>query len=79
MTHWIERDAAVDRWGTGAGASRLVTGTRPIHRELEEKLASVHNAERALVFPTGYAANLSVLTARGDDSVTIFPHSIARC
>lgn len=64
--------AAIDRWGTGAGASRLVTGSRPIHHELEETLALVHDTESAVVFPTGYAANLGVLTTFGTDDVTIF-------
>lgn len=56
---------AIDRWGTGATASRLVVGTRPIHTELEQALAEWKHTERALVFPTGYAANLGVLTTLG--------------
>jgi 8-amino-7-oxononanoate synthase len=68
--------AAIDRWGTGAGASRLVTGTRPVHCELEQTLADAHEVERALLFPTGYAANLGVLTALGTDNVTIFSDAL---
>jgi len=64
--------AAIDRWGTGASASRLVTGTRPVHLELEAALAATHKVDRALLFPTGYAANLGALTAFGTDDVTIF-------
>lgn len=60
---------AVDRWGTGAGAARLVTGSRPVHDELEDELAgwkAVHGGDqRAVLFPTGYQANLGVLTALG--------------
>ena len=60
--------AALDRWGAGSGASRLVTGSRPVHHELESALADWKSAEAAVVFPTGFAANLSVLSvfAQGD-------------
>lgn len=54
---------ATDRFGTGAGASRLVVGSRPVHGLLETRLASFRNTEAALVFPTGYAANLGVLSS----------------
>ena len=57
--------AAIDRWGTGAGAARLVTGSRPVHSQLEAELAGWKRAERALLFPTGYMANLGVLTTVG--------------
>ena len=56
---------ALDRWGTGAGGSRLVTGTRPVHAELEAALADWKGTEAAVVFPTGFAANLGVLSALG--------------
>jgi 8-amino-7-oxononanoate synthase len=55
------RDAAM-QWGTGAGASRLVVGSRPVHDELEVALAAWKRAEAALLFPTGYAANVGMLT-----------------
>ncbi len=57
--------AAIDRWGTGAGAARLIVGSRPIHSELEHELAAWKHAERAVLFPTGFAANLGVLTTFG--------------
>jgi 8-amino-7-oxononanoate synthase len=57
--------AAIDRWGTGAGAARLIVGSRPIHSELEHELAVWKRAERAVLFPTGFAANLGVLTTFG--------------
>jgi 8-amino-7-oxononanoate synthase len=63
---------AVDRWGTGSGASRLVTGSRPVHAELEEALATWKGCDRAVVFPTGFAANLSVLTVFGTEGAHIF-------
>ena len=56
---------ALDRWGTGATASRLVVGSRPVHHDLEHALAEWKGTEAALVFPTGYAANLGVLTTLG--------------
>ena len=48
--------AAIDQYGVGAGASRLVSGTRPAHTELEEKLARFKGSEAALSFTSGYAA-----------------------
>ncbi|HXQ58741.1 MAG TPA: 8-amino-7-oxononanoate synthase [Acidimicrobiales bacterium] len=62
---------ALDLWGTGAGASRLVTGSRPCHDDLERALAQWKGTERAAVFPTGFAANLGVLGAFGDSAVRI--------
>lgn len=63
--------AALDRWGTGSGASRLVTGSRPIHDELEAELAAWKGCQRALLFPTGFAANLGVLYAVGTQGTTL--------
>jgi 8-amino-7-oxononanoate synthase len=57
--------AAVERWGAGSGAARLVVGSRPIHHDLEDALAEWRQTESALLFPTGFAANLSVLTTFG--------------
>ncbi|MFN8019649.1 MAG: 8-amino-7-oxononanoate synthase [Acidimicrobiales bacterium] len=62
---------ALDRWGTGAGASRLVTGDRPVHHDLEREIAAWKGTERAVLFPTGYAANLGVLTTLGGPDVRI--------
>ena len=53
---------AIDRWGTGAGAARLIVGSRPVHAELEAELADWKGTEAAVLFPTGFAANLGVLT-----------------
>ncbi|MCU1352756.1 MAG: 7-keto-8-aminopelargonate synthetase-like enzyme, partial [Acidimicrobiales bacterium] len=63
--------AALDRWGAGSGASRIVTGARPVHAELEAELADWKHSERAVLFPTGYAANLGVLTTFGAAGVRI--------
>jgi 8-amino-7-oxononanoate synthase len=50
-------------WGAGSTGSRLVTGTTELHAELERELAAFCGAQSALVFSSGYAANLGVLTA----------------
>ena len=62
---------ALDRWGAGAGASRLVTGSRPIHTELELELAAWKGTEAAVCFPTGFAANLGTLCALGGRDVRV--------
>jgi 8-amino-7-oxononanoate synthase len=54
--------AALERWGAGAGAARLVAGALPVHAELEAALAEWKGEPAALLFPTGYAANLGVLS-----------------
>jgi 8-amino-7-oxononanoate synthase len=58
--------AALDEWGLGAGASRLVVGHRGYHEQLEAELASWKRTEAALTLPTGFAANVGVLTAMAD-------------
>lgn len=64
--------AAARTWGAGAGASRLVTGSLGIHRELESELAAYAGQPAALVFSTGYHANLSVVSALADrDSLVV--------
>ncbi len=62
---------ALSRWGAGSGASRLVTGSRPIHSELERALAEWKGTEAAVCFPTGFAANLGVLSTLGGPGVRI--------
>jgi len=58
---------AIDRWGTGAGASRLVGGNHPLYRELEEELARFKEAPAACVFATGYMANIALIQALAGD------------
>jgi len=53
--------AATERWGVGAGAVRTIAGTMAIHEELEAKLAEFKHTEAALVFQSGFTANLGVL------------------
>lgn len=60
---------ALERYGAGAGASRLVTGSHPLYAELEYLLAELKGTERALVFSSGYMANVGTIPAlvgRGD-------------
>jgi 8-amino-7-oxononanoate synthase len=63
--------AALERWGAGSGAARLIVGSRPVHSELEHELASWKSQEAAVLFPTGFAANLGVLSALGAPGVRI--------
>ena len=53
---------ALDRWGAGSGAARLIVGSRPPHDALEADLARWKRTDAAVVFPTGFAANLGVLS-----------------
>jgi 8-amino-7-oxononanoate synthase len=55
-------DAAL-RWGTGSGGSRLISGNMEIHRALEKELALFKGTERALLFSSGYHANVGVISA----------------
>jgi 8-amino-7-oxononanoate synthase len=55
--------ASLARSGVGAGASRLISGDLPEHRDLEDSLADFLGAEATLLFPTGYQTNLGVITA----------------
>ncbi|MFB1065220.1 aminotransferase class I/II-fold pyridoxal phosphate-dependent enzyme [Natrinema sp. H-ect4] len=55
--------------GTGAGASRLVTGDTMVHRDLERLLAETKRTDRALAFSSGYAANVGTITALEPDVV----------
>jgi 8-amino-7-oxononanoate synthase len=58
-------------FGSGAGASRLVTGTQRIHADLEDALAAFTGAPTALVLSTGYHANLSVVAALADEDTLV--------
>jgi 8-amino-7-oxononanoate synthase len=52
---------AIDRYGTSASASRPVSGERPVHRELEKKLATLHGTEDCIVFVSGHATNVTTI------------------
>jgi 8-amino-7-oxononanoate synthase len=55
--------AALERYGAGSGASRLVTGNHPLYAELEARLARIKNSEAAVVFGSGYLANTGIIPA----------------
>jgi 8-amino-7-oxononanoate synthase len=60
---------ALRNWGSSTSGSRLLNGTNSMHIELEERLAAFKGTEAAAVFPSGYMANVglvSALVARGD-------------
>ncbi len=53
--------AAIDRYGTSVSASRIVSGERPIHQELEAELAALYGAEDCVAFVSGHATNVTVI------------------
>jgi 8-amino-7-oxononanoate synthase len=55
--------AAAERYGIGAGASRLVTGNHPLYEELESRLARLKGTDAACVFGSGYLANTGIIPA----------------
>ena len=69
------REAAADaamRWGVGAGASRLVSGTMTIHRRLEDRLAAFQGRQSALLFGSGYLANTGTIAALARPGDVVF-------
>ena len=54
---------AIEKWGTGSGASRLISGNLKIHEDLEKNMAAFKGEEKALIFSSGYLANLGAITA----------------
>jgi 8-amino-7-oxononanoate synthase len=64
--------AAIDAYGFGAGASPIVVGHTRLHEQAEAAFAHFAHAPRALLFPSGYAANLGILAALADRSADIF-------
>ncbi|MCT4633484.1 MAG: 8-amino-7-oxononanoate synthase [Firmicutes bacterium] len=67
---------AVDKYGYGSGGSRLTTGSYDVNRRLEEDLAKFKGTEKALVFNTGYMANVGVISAICDRKWSIFSDRI---
>jgi 8-amino-7-oxononanoate synthase len=66
---------ALERYGTALTGSRLMNGTVPLHRELEEEIAAWLDTEDALVFTTGYQANLGCLSCILSASDTVIADS----
>ena len=64
-THPLIKEAAkkaIDKYGSGAGGVRLLAGTTPLHNELESRLADFTKKESAVLFSSGYVANLSTIS-----------------
>src|SRR3990167_6305865 len=60
---------ALEKYGCGSGASRLISGSMELHKELEQKIASFKKTESAILFNSGYTANIGVISSicgRGD-------------
>jgi len=68
--------AAMDRYGFGSGASRLVSGTSALHGELEQKIARFKGTEAALAFNSGYAANTGIIPAIAGEGDVILSDSL---
>jgi 8-amino-7-oxononanoate synthase len=69
------REAAAEaalKWGAGAGAARLISGNMTPHRQLEERLASFKRYETALLFGSGYLANVGVISALAGRGEVVF-------
>jgi len=62
----------LEKWKTGSGASRLLSGSYEVHEELEVALAKVKKTETSLLFSTGYMANVGVLTTLAGEKDVIF-------
>lgn len=67
---------AVENFGCGATASRLMAGHLAIHESLEQNLAAWLQMDRCLVFPSGFQANLGMITSVADKSSVIFSDAL---
>lgn len=54
---------ALEKYGTGSGGSRLVSGSTDLHRELEDRIAAFKKTEAAILFSSGYLANVGTISA----------------
>lgn len=63
---------AVSVWGVGAGSSRLISGNNCLFEEVEKRLANLKKTEAALVFSTGYMANIGLLSTIGEHGDVIY-------
>ncbi|HLB29679.1 MAG TPA: 8-amino-7-oxononanoate synthase [Dehalococcoidia bacterium] len=63
---------AIEAWGNGAGSARLISGTLEPHRLLEDRLAGFLHTEAALLFSSGYMANLGAITALAGPADAVF-------
>ncbi|MEA2658760.1 MAG: glycine C-acetyltransferase [Candidatus Binatota bacterium] len=68
--------AAIDRYGCGSGASRLISGNMTLHEELENRLARFKGTEAALVFNSGFQANTGVISTLAGERDAIFSDAL---
>ena len=68
--------AAVDRYGCGAGASRLISGNMTLHEELERKIAEFKGTQAALVFNSGFQANTGVVSTLVGEGDAVFSDAL---
>lgn len=72
--------AAIEEYGAGSGASRLVTGNHPLYAHLEARLAQFKRTEAACVFGSGYLANTGIIPALiGDDGLVLLDELSHAC
>jgi glycine C-acetyltransferase len=74
-THPRLKEAAIkalERYGTGSGGARLVSGTMELHEELEARIAAFKGTEAALLFNSGYAANTGIIPAVAGPGDSVF-------
>ena len=67
---------AIDRYGCGSGASRLISGNMTLHEELESKIAELKGTEAALVFNSGFQANTGILSTLVGEGDVIFSDAL---
>jgi glycine C-acetyltransferase len=67
---------AIDRYGCGSAASRLISGNMTLHEELEEKIAALKGTEAALVFNSGFQANVGIIPALVGEGDLIFSDAL---
>ncbi|HVY54153.1 MAG TPA: 8-amino-7-oxononanoate synthase [Thermodesulfobacteriota bacterium] len=63
---------ALEKYGTGSGGSRLVSGSTDLHRELEERIASFKSTESAIIFSSGYLANIGTISSLVGEGDTVY-------
>jgi glycine C-acetyltransferase len=67
---------AIDLYGFGSGASRLVSGTSSLHQELEKRISTFKGTESAILFNSGYAANTGIIPAIAGEGDVILSDSL---
>ncbi len=67
---------AIDRYGCGSGASRLISGNMTLHEELETKLAELKETEAALVFNSGFQANIGIISTMIGEGDAVFSDAL---